>query len=405
MTIEQNIAPITIILVGTFIALGLLSRLFLSKINIPPIIGYIAIGFFTKWLDLHYNFLNNQTIHPLEFLAEAGIILLLFKAGLESSIESLIKQLPQASWIWFWNVLISGSSGFIAAFYILDISLIPSLFIATALTATSIAISVSLWQKNNMLKSQKGQLMLDVAQLDDLSSIALLALLLSILPSLNGSVESLSYAEIAKIITKFGAILIAFCVLCVILSLKIVPHIYNFISKKQSPSASMMIIVSIGFIIAALANMIGLSLAIGAFFAGLAFSNHNKAIKCESYYAALYDFFTPFFFILIGLKINPELLSGSFFIIFTLFSAAIIGKIIGTYPAAIPYVGSSGAAIIAVSMIPRAEIAMVVLQQGLSLGEWAMPQSIFSAMSIVIIGTIIISPFALEWILKNNKVT
>lgn len=394
---------VMILIVGGFIGLSFLSRAFLGKIHIPTIIGYIIIGFITKWLDNHYHFLSSNILHPLEFLAEAGIILLLFQVGLKSNIASLIEQLPKASWIWFWNIIISGSTGFITSFYLLNISFIPSLFVATALTATSIGVSVALLKEEKILESKKGQLILDVAELDDLSSVAILALLLSILPVLAGNEGTLSVAMFAKTIGMFALTFIVFSALCIFFSLKIEPRLSKFILSKRTDHEPMMMIISIGFIIAAFAEFLGLSLAIGAFFAGLAFSRDSQMVKCEMCYKSLYEFFVPFFFIGIGLHIDPALLSNSLAIGFVLLIAAILGKIIGTGGAAIPYAGLSGAAIIGIAMVPRAEIAMVVMQKGLALGEWAMPQNVFAAMSVVVVGTTFITPFALRWILKSRR--
>ncbi len=66
---EQGTLALMILLAGGFIALSFLSRMFLSKMHIPVLVGYIAIGFAAKWLDSYYNFLSNEIMHPLEFLA------------------------------------------------------------------------------------------------------------------------------------------------------------------------------------------------------------------------------------------------------------------------------------------------------------------------------------------------
>jgi Kef-type K+ transport system membrane component KefB len=397
---EQEALTITTITVGTLTALSIFLRNLLIKISIPAIIGYIAIGLVTKWLDSSYHFLDEQNIHPIEFLSEIGIILLLFRVGLESNIDNLLEQFPHALWIWFWNVSISGLAGFVTSFYILNIDIIPSLFIATAMTATSIGVSVALWKEKGMLESKRGQLMLDVAQLDDLSSVAILALLLAVVPFFKNDLNSLSPSIMIVIIAKFAATLIGFTVLCIIFSKKIIPHIKLL---KKGNSDSIIFVISISFIIASLASILGLSIAIGAFFAGLIFSRNSSIIKCQTCYISLCDFFIPFFFIGIGLKIDLALLPGFFTMGLILLIAAIVGKVIGTGMAAIRYMGLSGATIMGISMVPRAEIAMVVMKEGLSLGQWAVSKEIFGAMSIVTIGTVIITAFGLNWMVKRDR--
>jgi len=95
-------------------------------------------------------------IQKFEFMASAGVIVLLFRAGLESDLHKLINQLSQATLIGSGNVLISGVFGFIAAFHIVRLAFIPSLFVAAAFTATSVGICVSVWREAKVIRPSKG---------------------------------------------------------------------------------------------------------------------------------------------------------------------------------------------------------------------------------------------------------
>ena len=64
--------------------------------------------------------------------------------------------------------------------------------------------------------------------------------------------------------------------------------------------------------------------------------------------------------------------------------------------------GSAGAALIGVSMVPRVEIAMIVAQQGVNLGEWAMPLEIYSSLAMISIVTCVLSPLAIRWIMRKH---
>jgi hypothetical protein len=101
----------------------------------------------------------------------------------------------------------------------------------------------------------------------------------------------------------------------------------------------MIMITGIGFIIAATAGLLGFSIAIGAFFAGLIYSRDPQAIKMQTSFTPLYDFFTPFFFIGIGLDIDPNTLPNAFGPASVLLLVAIVGKLIGTWLPAVPAVG------------------------------------------------------------------
>jgi len=139
--------PLVILLMGVALTLAILIKSLLAKIGIPALIGYLILGFILKLLDVKWNFLSTQAEEIFEFLAELGIISLLFRVGLESDVIGLVSQLPKAFGILIGDVLISGVFGFSTAYFLLKIALIPSLFVATAFTATSVGVSVSVWRE------------------------------------------------------------------------------------------------------------------------------------------------------------------------------------------------------------------------------------------------------------------
>ena len=97
--------------------------------------------------------LTEQQVFP--FLADLGVIALLFRVGLESDLERLLDQLPEASWI-VGNVLGSGGIAFITAYSLIGWPLLPSLFVATALTATSVGVTVAIWEEAEQGMDEEG---------------------------------------------------------------------------------------------------------------------------------------------------------------------------------------------------------------------------------------------------------
>jgi Kef-type K+ transport system membrane component KefB len=154
----------------------------------------------------------------------------------------------------------------------------------------------------------------------------------------------------------------------------------------------MLMIIAIGLMIAALAEGLGLSLAIGAFFGGLAFSRDPETARERMCFQPLYDFFTPFFFIGIGLHIDPTAFAHALWPGLLLLTAAVIGKVIGAGAPVVTGGGMIGAAVTGISMVPRAEIAMIVMEKGFDLGSDIVPQKLFAAMVIVVAGTTLLTP-------------
>ena len=149
------------------------------------------------------------------------------------------------------------------------------------------------------------------------------------------------------------------------------------------------------------AGLLGFSVAIGAFFAGLVFSRDPKSVKIDTSFETLFEFFSPFFFIGIGLNIAPNSVTASIGIGVILLMAAVVGKLIGHgAPAAITG-GWISFALIGFSMVPRAEIAMIILQHGQELGQWAVPPEVFTAMVFVTALTCIFSPLIIRSFLEK----
>ena len=102
-------------------------------------------------LNSQWVLLNEPVRSGFSFLADIGVIVLLFKVGLQSHPGSLARKLPQALKVWLGDVSGSALLGFAASHYLLKLQLIPSLIVTTALTATSVGVSVAVCQSSQAL--------------------------------------------------------------------------------------------------------------------------------------------------------------------------------------------------------------------------------------------------------------
>jgi len=333
-------------------------------------------------------------------MADIGIVALLFKVGLGSHPSALVAKLPQAIPVWVGNVLLSGVLGFVAAFYWLGVALIPSLFVATALTATSVGVSVGTWEESQAMDSTNGQLLLDVAELDDVSAVALMALLFAVTPVLLVG-EGAPWAAVGLAGGVFVAKFTSFIVVCILFSNQVEPKLSHWAQRIRQPPQRMLIVAAVGFLIAALAEGVGLSLAIGALFAGLVFSRDPQAVRTEKSFEDIYALFTPFFFVSIGLHVAPASLTQALGAGAILLLAAVAGKLIGAGLPALLTLGGTGAALIGASLIPRAEIAMVIMHQGQLFGAQVVPDQVYAAMVLVTAVTCIAAPLVLKPLLQR----
>lgn len=396
----QNIHTIWVLLLGLIvISSGLIEASF-KRLRAPALVGYLLLGISLSLIHTRWGILSEPVRNGFSFLADIGVIALLFKVGLQSHPDALARKLPQALKVWIGDVCGSALFGFAASYYLLQLALIPSLIVATALTATSVGVSVAAWQSRRALASDNGQLLVDVAELDDVSAIAMMALLFVLIPILHQSrTEMLSALVITGVtfVTKFAL----FLGLCYLFSRYMEPRLTHFTARLEPEPQRMLTVIGVGFIIAAVANWMGFSLAIGALFAGLVFSRDPEAVKTEKSFTDIYAFVTPFFFINIGLNVAPNYVVSGAGLGIVLLLAAALGKMIGAGIPALLTSGVTGATLMGISMVPRAEIAMIVVHQARELGHWAMPESIYAAMVFVSLSSCIAAPLILYRLLQR----
>lgn len=94
-----------VLLASAIVVLVIFIKIGLKKIGIPALVGYILLGLGIRWLNLHAELFSNRSMEILQFFAKIGIITLLFRIGLESNLQGLVRQLRRASVIWIFGVI------------------------------------------------------------------------------------------------------------------------------------------------------------------------------------------------------------------------------------------------------------------------------------------------------------
>ncbi len=394
--------PKQILLLGLLCLVALLVKALFRRIKIPALIGYIAIGFSLCLVNTHWYFLTPDIRRGLELLAELGLVALLFRVGLGSDVAGLARQLRRASVVWLGDVLVSGLFGYLAATYLLGLPLIPTLFVTVAFTATSVAVLLSIWQEAGATRSPSGELLIDVAELDDISAIVLMALLFAVAPALRSGEDTTITHLATSAAGPLTVKLILFGGVCLLFARYAELPLTRFLRSVEAPPDRMLSVAAIGVVTAAVATLIGFSFALGAFFAGLTFSRDPKVATIIERFGVLYSTFTPFFFIGIGLALDPAAVTSAATLGLVLFVAASLGKLTGAGLPTWAVAGGNSALLIGVSMLPRAEIAMVVMQRGRQLGEWAVPASVFGGMVVVSALSCVLTPLALRPLLRRQ---
>lgn len=317
-----------LIALGALLILSPLVKSIMERAGLPAMVGYILLGFAVSVLNHRWPFIGAQFVSTFSVLAQLGVVVLLFRVGLKSHTRALLAKLPDASLVWLSDVVTNLVVGFFVARFVLTLSLETSLVIATAFSATSVAVSVSVWDELHKLGTANGQLLVDVAELDDLSGVLLMAVLLAIVPVLQGS-EAAILPTVSSALAVVLVKLAAFIIGCHLFSHYLEPGFTRFNAKWENSKTGLTIaVLGAGLAIAALAGYLGFSLAIGALFAGLAFSRDPEAVRTDGRFAYFYEFLSPFFFIFVGMQVDPAAISTSLGLAAVLFLPAALGKLL-----------------------------------------------------------------------------
>jgi len=390
-----------LITLGALLILSPLVKSLMERLGVPPLIGYIALGFLVSALDGQTELVTPAFDHTFSALAQLGVFALLFRVGLKSHTQALLKKLPDATLLWVGDVFTNLALGFVVSRYALGWPLDTSLVIATAFSATSVAVSVAVWDELHLLNTSRGQLLLDVAELDDLSGVILLAVLLAIIPVLEvgGMTLLMPLGTTTLMVVIKLALFVAGCYL---FSHYLEPGFTRFNSRWENSAVGLTItVLGTGLAIAGIAGYLGFSLAIGALFAGLAFSRDPQAVRTDARFVYFYEFLTPFFFIYIGMQVDPGTLVSSIGLATILFVPAALGKFLGVSTPARLLMQKRDAALLGLSMVPRAEIAMVVVFQCRQLDGGIVSDEVFAAMVVLSVMTSIFAPLALRRLLDH----
>ena len=407
----QSLAELTgsvsflIFLIGLLVALSVVLRAALDRTYVPSLVGFLVLGFLLRLADGNWNVLTEQAQFVFDVLAELGVIVLLFRVGLESDLEGLRRQLRTASVVWIGNVALSAVPGYFVMSYLLGFELVPSLVAAVALTATSIGVSVGMWRQHDALRTRNGQLLTDVAEMDDLSGVALMAILFAVLPLLREGGEAASGDGLLPQLATTGVLFLVkflgFAALCYVFARHVEERLTRSFKRLGSEPELVVLVAGVGIIIAGIAALLEFSAAVGALFAGFAFSRDPEAVNVDAGFRGLYHLLAPFFFIGIGLSLDPAVLTSALGAGAALVVVAVLGKMIGAGLPALISTGVAGATLIGVSMVPRAEITMIIMERGQQLGSWAVPPELYAAFVLISAVTCLFAPVALEILFRR----
>ncbi|MFQ5475494.1 MAG: cation:proton antiporter [Nitrosopumilus sp.] len=384
----------TIIGVGILLfAAKLMAELFL-RLKLPIVLGELLAGMIVGPFALGAFFVVDgkqllQINDEIRILGEMGAIVILFMAGLEMTPKEFLRGGKAAFTVGTLGVVVPFFAG-LAIFQLFGFDALQSMLIATALTATSIAISIQVLNEFGKIKTPEARLIIGAAIVDDILAIAVLSVVTSIAGS-DGGVDNIDITEVTITILQ----VLAFFAIMLVVAVVVIPKIVTPRLWKAKGSVEG-IATAAFFGAAALAGSIGLSPIVGAFAVGMALSTTKVFEKVENYVSKIGLIFAPLFFAIIGAQVdlravdlNILMLSG------VIISVAIVTKLFGCGLPAMLFLKSKAQGMrVGVGMISRGEVGLIVAGVGVTAG--ILETDVYSTIVIMVAVTTIITPIWLK---------
>jgi Kef-type K+ transport system membrane component KefB len=384
---------IAIILVAAKVGADLASRL-----GQPSVLGELVVGVVLG--NLPVAFLRElRTDQQLDVLARIGLLVLLFEVGLELTLREVM-QVGVASA----RVAIAGFLGTLACGWMAARLAIPrsgpllALFVAAALTATSIGISARVLKDTGATRTTEARTILGAAVLDDVLGLVILALMSSAV--VDAAAHRIGVWSVARLAIETLALL----ALALVVGVRVSPWIFRASVRLRAEGVLLAIGLSFCFLFAWAADVIGLAPIVGALAAGLIledshsypFVRRGERSLGESM-APISWWLVPIFFVVTGMRADLRAFGdpGTLLLIAALTAAAVLGKL--ACAAAAPR-GSDRLAV-ALGMMPRGEVSLAFANLGASLhvrGQPLLDTREYSALVTVVLLTTLATPPALR---------
>ncbi|MGI0012769.1 MAG: cation:proton antiporter [Nitrososphaera sp.] len=373
-------------------AAKLMAELF-HRIKLPTVLGELLAGIIVGPFALGGLYLVNgeplvNLNETVRHVGEIAAIVILFIAGLHITPREFLKGGAAAFTV--------GSIGVIVPFFVgyyvftaFGVEALQATLIATALTATSIAISIQVLTELGGMHAPEARLILGAAIVDDILAIAVLSVVTTMVQTgnLTPNIIDITFL-IVKILGIFAALLVA--------TIFIIPRVLHVERLWKSKGSVEGITTASFFAAAGIAAAVGLSPIVGAFAVGMAVASTRVIKQMEGYVSKLEIIFAPLFFAIIGaqvdlrgININVLYLAG------IIVAVAIVTKLAGCGLPAMIFLKNKGKAMkVGIGMISRGEVGLIVAGVGASSG--VLTNDIYTTVIIMVALTTIITPVWLK---------
>ena len=380
--------------------IGAVVTLAFFKIKQPLIIGYLFAGMLIGPLSPFWSWVLPEggptsalggvgilsDIEALNLFAEIGVILLLFVIGIEfpySKIKNIGRKAIGIGTIGLF--LTMGVIFYVAS--VLGLEFMDALFISAALSISSTAIIVKIFEDTGQIKKESSLLVLGILIVEDVIAVILISSLQSIALVGTVSIESI----IAVVAVAIALIVGTFTV-----GTRVIPPLIDRVAATEHREILLLSVLGLCFGYALFANIVGLSVAIGAFLAGVLVAESKSAEVSKLLSSPIKDMFVAIFFISVGALMDVSQLENYIVIAIVLIAVSIGMKFGGNMLGNIIFRQKRGKALRSAFSLaaPRGEFSIVIVKVGADMG--AVSAFLFPLIGMISIITAIITPFLMK---------
>lgn len=380
---------------------GAIVTLAFFKIRQPLIIGYLFAGMLIGPLSPIWAWIlpNERTtadnfggigiisdISSLSIFSEIGIILLMFVIGIEFPYAKIRSIGTKAIWIGTLGLLLTLGAVFYVAM-LMGMNFMDSLFIGAALSISSTAIIVKILEDMGRIQKESSLLVLGVLIVEDVIAVILISTLQSV--ALVGHVSPVSIIVI--VLVAAGLLIGTFTI-----GTRIIPKLIDRVAASEHREILLLSVLGLCFGYALFANVVGLSVAIGAFLAGVLVAESKSAEVSKIITSPIKDMFVAIFFISVGALMDISQLGNYVYLAIALIVISIVvkfgGNLLGNTIFRQKRIKSLRSAFALSS--PRGEFSIVLIKTGVDVG--AVSAFLFPLIGVISIITAFITPFLIK---------
>ena len=359
-----------------FAAAKLAGELF-ERMRQPAVIGELVAG-----IVLGPSVLGLVRSGPVqETMSTLGVVVLLFAVGLETRASDLFKVGKTALLVAVVGVIVPFAVGF-GYLSLLGQPARTALFVGAALVATSVGITARVLSDAGLISTRQARIILAAAVIDDILGLLVLAAVSGI-----GSSSGPDLGHLSLVL----AMAAAFVGFQMVVTPRLVSRNSHLVDRLRVGNAPLVVSLAVLLGLSALAESVGLAAIVGAFLAGMAFAETGDRWSLEVQTRPIADFLVPFFFVVVGSRVDVRLLAHPAVVApgVVLAVLAVASKVIGCGIGALGE-GRLSALAVGVGMVPRGEVGLIVASVGLATG--LVPGAVYAMVVLVTVVTTVLAP-------------